>query len=240
VDDQRVGAALRAVRHHRRLRQRDVATRAHLSAATISRAEAGHLDTLSLRSVRQIGAALDVRLDLVARWRGGEIDRLLDAGHAQLEGAVIRRLTLAGWDAAPEASFSIYGERGSIDVLARHPGTGALLVVEVKTRLIDLQNLISVVDRKRRLASQVAAERGWPAAEPLARHTSVWVALASTRTNQRHVAAHADVLRAAFPADRRQLDAWLQRPEAPLAALSFLPLLHRGQARRQVRQPMGR
>ena len=41
---------------------------------------------------------------------------------------VARLLTAAGWEVAPEVSFSIYGERGVIDVLARHPTAGSLLV----------------------------------------------------------------------------------------------------------------
>jgi hypothetical protein len=42
----------------------------------VSLIERGHLDTLSLRTMRRVAAVLDVRLDLVARWRGGELDRL--------------------------------------------------------------------------------------------------------------------------------------------------------------------
>ena len=54
------------------------------------------------------------------------------------------------WIARPEVSFSIYGERGVIDLLAWHAATRSLLVVELKTELIDLQDLVSVLDRKRR------------------------------------------------------------------------------------------
>ncbi len=61
----------------------------------------------------------------------------------------------------PEVSFAVYGERGVIDILAWHPGERALLVIELKTEIVDIQDLIGTVDRKRRLARVVARDRGW-------------------------------------------------------------------------------
>jgi len=90
VDDQRFGFAVRAVRIKRGWRQADLAVRAGVSAATISRIERGHLDTLSLAIVRRVAVALDIRVDLVARWRAGELDRLLNAKHAALHEQVAR------------------------------------------------------------------------------------------------------------------------------------------------------
>lgn len=51
------------------LAQRDLADAAGVSQSVVSRAEAGHFDTLSVRVIRRVFAALDVRLDLNARWR---------------------------------------------------------------------------------------------------------------------------------------------------------------------------
>jgi hypothetical protein len=124
----------------------------------------------------------------------------------------------SAWETAPEVSFSIYGERGVIDVLAFHHPTRSLLVVELKTDLVDVQELIGAVDRYRRLAAQIAADRGW-----LAATTSAWVAVRDTRTNRRRVAAHARVLRSAFPTDGRRLRPWLRAPSGAVACLSFLP-----------------
>ena len=39
------------------------------------------------------------------------------------------------WRLSPEVSFSVYGERGIIDVLAWHPKTKILLVIELKTEV---------------------------------------------------------------------------------------------------------
>jgi hypothetical protein len=67
----------------------------------------------------------------------------------------------------PEVSFSIFGERGVIDVLAWHAATRTILVIELKTVIADVNELIGNVDRKRRLAPRVAAERGWDARDRL-------------------------------------------------------------------------
>jgi hypothetical protein len=64
-------------------------------------------------------------------------------------------------------SFSRYGERGSIDVLAWHPRRRALAVFEVKSVTPDMQAMFVGLDRKGRLAPGIARERGWePAAGP--------------------------------------------------------------------------
>lgn len=77
MDDLRSGAALRAIGIRRRLRQSDVAKRAGLSSSAVSRIERGRLDEVTLETIRRVAKAIDVRVELVARWRGGELDRLL-------------------------------------------------------------------------------------------------------------------------------------------------------------------
>ena len=60
-----------------------------------------------------------------------------------------------------EVSYSRFGERGRIDLLAWHPLTRTLLVVEVKTDLVDIQGLLGSVDAKARLAVHVSRDIGW-------------------------------------------------------------------------------
>ena len=217
----RVGMSFRAVRHRLGWRQGDVGKRAGVSTATVSRIERGHAGSLSVATMERVAAVLEIRLDLVARWRGGELDRMLASGHALMHDAVAQLLTEAGWLFASEATFSIYGERGSIDILAFHPPSSSLLVTELKTQIVDVSELLTAVDRYRRLAQAVARERGWNAET-----VSVWVVVLDGRTNRRRVAAHAPVLRAAYPQDGRQVAAWLRSPSGRLAALSFLPIVH--------------
>jgi transcriptional regulator with XRE-family HTH domain len=240
VDDQRFGAAVRAVRIRRRWRQADLAQAASVSASTISRIERGHVDTFTLEVVRRITAALDIRVDLIARWRAGDLDRLLNARHSALHEQVARmfRDDLPAWAIEPEVSFAVYGERGVIDIFAWHPGRRALLVIELKTDIVDVNDLVGTVDRKRRLARTIAVGRGW---DPVS--VSVWVIVAAGRTNRARIAAHGAMLRAAYPTDGRRITAWLRDPSHPVSALSMRQDVRGGTARadltpiRRVRVP---
>ena len=74
---------------------------------------------------------------------------------------------------AHEVSFSIWGERGVIDLLMWHPGRRALLIIELKTEIVDTGELLGTMDRRVRLARKIAEERGW---DPLT--VSSWIVLA--------------------------------------------------------------
>ena len=100
--------------------------------------------------------------DVGMRWRGGDIDRVADEGHAALVGRVASMLEGLGWQVGPEVSFSVFGERGSIDLLAWHPTARILLVIEVKTSLNSVEEMLRRQDVKVRLAAGIANERfGW-------------------------------------------------------------------------------
>lgn len=217
VDDHRFGAALRALRIRSQRTQVETAARAGVSRATISRIESGRVTGVSIAAIRRVAATLDARADLEVRWRGPGLDRLLDERHAALQQHVVRMLTGAGWACIPEASFSRYGERGSIDVFALHPPTRAILVVELKSELVDCQDLLRTMDQRRRLAPAIARERGWSPGT-----VSVWVALEARDANRRRVHQHADLFAAAYPANGRQLRRWLPAPDGPIRALSFI------------------
>lgn len=189
-----------------------------MSQVTISRLERGQVGRLRLDLVARAAGALEADIGFELRWRGGELPRTLNAGHAAMHETVARRFRrLPGWLLAPEVSFSEYGERGVIDVLAFHPATRSLLVIELKTQLVDVQGLIGTVDRYRRLAPTVGRTRGWAPGS-----VGVCVLLRDSVTNRRHVQQHRSVLAAAFPDDGRRLRRWLRDPEGSLAALAFL------------------
>lgn len=239
MEDGRLAAALRRVRVRAGLRQVDVARRAGISQTSVSEHERGHLGRTSLDTLRRHAAALDIRLDLVPRWRGPDLDRLLNAAHSQLHESLARFFVgLSGWTHVPEVSFSIYGERGVIDILAFHAATKTVLVIELKTDIVDVQELIGTLDRKARLAWVIARERGWAVSR-----VAVWVVVAESHTNRRRVAEHRAVLHSAFPKDGRSVAGWLRSPREPLAALSFWPNNAGGTARtsrvtvRRVRRP---
>jgi transcriptional regulator with XRE-family HTH domain len=241
MDDQQVGIALRSIRVSKRWRQEDLSARAGVSRTMIVRIERGRLASVPLGTIRRVAAALDARFDPLVRWQGGDLGRLVSARHAAMHEAMARLFgSLDGWTAEPEVSFSIYGERGIIDILAWHPTRRILLVIELKTEFVDINEMMGSVDRKQRLAWRIARARGW---DPVA--VGTWIVLPDNRTNRRALAAHETVLRAKFPADGRQVRPWLREPDGALSALSFLPSVASVNTRRdlapirRVNRPVG-
>ena len=217
VNDSAAGAALRTARIRRGWTQAELAAAASVSASLVSVLERGHLDDTPLRRLRQIAAALEIRVSLNLWLRAGDLDRLMNAGHAALHEDVARMLgALPGWLQLPEVSFAVYSERGVIDILAFHAPTGSLLVIELKTELVSLEDLLTTMDVRRRHATKIAAERGWQATS-----VSCWVILSDTTPNRRRAARHSATLRSAFPDDGRRMRAWLKRPSGSRRALSF-------------------
>ncbi len=215
-----------------------MARAARVSQSTVSRLERGHVDSLSVATVRRVAHVLDVRVDLVPRWRGGDLERALNAVHNALHEALARQLKrYPQWEVRSEVSFSQFGERGVIDVLGWHARTRSLLVVELKSDLLDPGGLIAQVDRYGRLAPTIAAALGWRPST-----TSCWVVVADTPGNRSRLSRHGMLLRGRFPVDGRSIPAWLQHPEARIEALSFHAVgAPRRQSRSTVRSsPVGR
>lgn len=233
MDDQRLGGLVRAVRTRRGLRQGDVARIAGVSDQTVSRLERGFARDMTGDVVRRVAGALEIRVEHSVRWRGGDLDRLINARHALLAERCVAWLEMVGgWEVRPEVSFAFFGERGAIDLLAWHAGSQALLVIELKTEIVDVGELLATLDRKARLGARVAAGLGWPPTT-----VSVLLAVAEGRTNRRRIAAHARVFGAAFPDDGRRLRGWLRRPRGTVRALTFLSDRRGGSARPGLATP---
>jgi hypothetical protein len=141
---------------------------------------------------------------------------------------------------APEVSFAVFGERGVIDILAWHPGRRALLVIELKTDIADVNELLGTAGRKRRLAIQAAVGLGWRDVRDGPPPTvSLWIIVAPGRTNRRRIEAHEAMVRSALPLDGRAMRSWLRDPARAVAALSFWPSSH-GRTGRPSRKPVRR
>jgi transcriptional regulator with XRE-family HTH domain len=217
MEDGKIGAAFRAVRTRKGTTQREVAKVARVTQSDISRLERGQLALLKLETIRRVASVLEMWLDITPRWRGAGIDRILNHAHAALQGSVLDRFRdLAGWTALPEVSFSIRGERGAIDILAWHAETRTLLIVELKTILVEPAELVRTMGQRQRLASEIAKWQGWSP-----RAVGRWVILTDTRTNRRHVSAHASVLAPLMVADGVRMRRWLREPAGSISALSF-------------------
>jgi len=221
MDDVRLGSTIRAARIRRGWRQADLARPSGVSRERISLVERGHVGAVTVDVLRSICRALEISLDLVPRWRGGDLDRMLNVRHSLLHEAVARSIVTGfpDWVLLPEASFSVYGERGIIDLLLWHPARRALLVIELKTDLVDVNEMLGTMDRKRRLAWRVARERGL---DP--ETVSAWIIVAESRTNERRVGEHRTMLRAGYPATGRSMRAWLKAPAGSIAGLSAWPM----------------
>src|SRR5436190_9675476 len=196
MDDLKVGAILRAVRIKARLRQIDVAKLAGVSQSQVSDLERGDLRRMTIRTARDIAAALGVRVELLPSWRAGEFDRLLDRDHAALAEIVVALLRSEGYEVLIEYSFNHFGERGSVDVIGWHATTRTLVVIELKSRIVDIQNLLSTMDRKARLVPPLLArECGWRAA-----HIGRLLVLPASTASRSAIGAHRVTFEVSFPA----------------------------------------
>ena len=214
MDDLRVGSVIKALRLRKRWTQTQLAAAAGVSRALVAGIEHGRLESVGVARLRRVGEALGARIEFVAR-TPVDADRLVNARHSAMHEAMARMFrSLDGWTTWAEVSFSIYGERGVIDIVAWHPARRALLIIELKTALVDVNDLLGSMDRRTRLARTIARERGINP-ETL----SAWVVLAQAPANHRRLAEHATVLRSAFPMDGRTMRRWLRDPIGTVSAL---------------------
>lgn len=219
MSDFRLGRIARALRHRLGWRQVDVARRARVSQRKISRLERGQVDNLPVGTIVRVFSVLDADLTQIVRWRGGELDRLIDEGHASVVGRVAAYLEARAWEVQVEVSFAVFGDRGSVDLLAWHSLTRTLLVVEVKTDLTSVEETIRKHDVKWRLGARLGADRfGWRPA-----NVARLLVLPSTTTARARVARHDAVFSRAYPLKGSPLRSWLRKPDGAASGLLFAP-----------------
>ncbi len=204
-----------------KLTQAAIAVSSGMSQAAISRLERGECGGLTLNAIRAVATAVGARVDVSVLWHGAELEKLLDERHAHLSGEVVRILSEWGWLAQIEVSFSVYGERGSIDILAWHAATRSLLVIEIKSVLASIEELVRRLDVKERLASGIARDRfGWQSAR-----VSRLVVMPGDRSKYRALERHATLLAAAFPVRGNGIRSWLRAPTGRLSGLWLVSLM---------------
>lgn len=129
------------------------------------------------------------------------VDRLIrDQAHARCVGAVARRLRRAGFLVATECEVGGARWRGFIDVIAMHPVTKLLLVIEIKTEIDDLGAVDRQLESYVNGAWEAARSRGW---HP--RGATGVLLLLSTDEIDRTLAAHRALIETAFPLRFRDL-----------------------------------
>ena len=192
----------------------------------VSLVERGRVGGVPVGDLHRIAGALEADLDVRLRWHGEGLDRLLDQAHAGLVDGVVRLLQRDGWATAVEVSFSIWGERGSVDVMGFHQRTGTVLVVEVKSVIPDSQAILHGLDRKTRLAPQIAGARGW-ACTAVAR----LLVVGESSTSRRRIAALGATYEIAFPVSGWTVRRWMREPAGAVSGLLFLPYARGGSTR---------
>jgi transcriptional regulator with XRE-family HTH domain len=156
-----VARAMRAVRLRNGWAQSTLGSRAGVSADTISRIERGAVAGVTIGTLAHVAEVLGASVHIQIRWRGEQLDRLIDATHAAIQQDIAQMLTLMDWHVRVEVSFNHYGDRGRVDILAYHPKWRILAIIEIKSALSDLQDTLGRLDVKVRLGRQLARELGW-------------------------------------------------------------------------------
>jgi hypothetical protein len=150
----------------------------------------------------------------------GDLDRLADGAHAYLVERTAALLEQSGCEIVLEAHTA----RGSIDALAFHRQSRMLLVVEVKSRLVDLQGTVRTLGRVAAEAASAARRLRW---HPTA--TSVLLVVGDSTTQRSVVERHRATFAIAFPMRTREMRRWLAAPEPDQAVrgLMFFPYASR-------------
>lgn len=173
----------------------------------MSRWENGALDLLSVTELEGWATALGAHLVLDLKVDGER--PLIDARHARLQARFAELLRQMGWLVSTEVSLNHYGDHGRVDVLAFHPATRILLVIEIKSRLDDLQDTLGVLDVKPRVAPTIATAEGWNPVEVVAA-----LVVAEGSTARRRIAGHA-ALFSRYTLRGKQAAEWLRHPGPP-------------------------
>jgi len=219
MDWVRLGRGIRALRKRRGWRQIDLAAAARVSQSIVARIERGLGDSVSPRSLDRVAHALGARVTIRLDWNAESLDRLLDQEHAGLLEWVAAMLRAAGWEVRTEVTFSIRGERGSVDLVAWHAEARVLLIVEIKSVVPDQQATLFTLDRKARLGAEIAAQLGRrPAA------VSRLLVIGASRTARRRVEQHRSTWDAALPDRFVEVRRFIAAPsvERPLRGLLFV------------------
>jgi transcriptional regulator with XRE-family HTH domain len=236
VDDIAVGRGVRALRRRKGWSQRELGVRAGVHKSVVCDIESGRLELVRLPTVRRVAKALGVGIEIAPRWPIADVARLLDADHAALVERVVRMLTSQGWETLIEYTFNDFGDRGSVDVLGWHPGRRALVLVEIKTRVADVQALHAAFDRKARVVPRlVARDRGWRPDM-----VGMLLVVADRHPNRDALARHAKTFEARFPSRSREARRWIREPVGNFAGVLFLPEVGASQRSSARRRSDGR
>lgn len=201
----------RSVRTDLDISQGELGQACSLSRPVISAIETGRR-AASLDDVERIATALGMSIDLVPRRPGVIAPRLHDVVHARCVAYVQRRLTAAGFTVLREVEV-VHGRwHGWIDLLAFDPRSGLLLIIEVKSSLVDLGSVERQLAWYEREAGAIARARGWRATGARS-----WLLLLDSLEVDAAISHGREVLGLAFP---RRAAAMRRELEGPVTEIS--------------------
>jgi transcriptional regulator with XRE-family HTH domain len=177
--------------------QAELARRARVSTGSVAMLETAAVNA-TLEMVGRVLEPLGIVLDLRFRVPFTE-GRQRDRAHALCVAYVQRRLERAGWLVVREVEIGANGARGWIDLLAMSPDGRHLLVIEVKTVLLDLGQIERTVGWYQRQALAAARRLGW---RPTT--TSAWLLVLMTESNEATIRDNRQALAQSFPARARE------------------------------------
>jgi transcriptional regulator with XRE-family HTH domain len=204
----RIGVIVRTGRESLRWTKTHLGERTGISRQMIAAVESGQGNP-SLDVIAALLDGLDIDLELVGR---GPIaidgSRSHDAAHAICSAYVQRRLEAGGWEVAREVRIEDGRYIGWIDLLAFHPPTRTLLVIEVKTRIDDIGAIERSIDWHARGARRAAERQGW---QP--ERIGAWVLALATDEVENELHRNRVVWDSGFPRRARGLAEDLVAPE---------------------------
>ena len=135
-----------------------------------------------------------------------------------LQNEVARLLSASGWQVGAEKSFNHFGDRGSVDVLAWRPDAGALLLIEIKTEIGNLEETLRVLDMKTRVVPGLVSRAG----EWRPRVVGTVLVLPDATAHRNVVGQYAATLAAALPSRTWAVRRWLVEPAGPIRGIWFI------------------
>jgi transcriptional regulator with XRE-family HTH domain len=223
-----VGTTIRDGRHRLGITQSELARRAGVSQATISRVERGLAAAIPLATAGRLMDGLEIRLEASARpplVAGGPTEH--DAIHVRVLTYAERRLRARGFETAREVPIGADRVRGWLDLLAWRPDDRVAILIEIKGDIHDVGAFERQISWYEREAWAATRRLGWRPARVV-----VGGLVLASEHNAAIVRAHGEALRRRFPTPAVGLESVLSgaTPGGPLRALAFVDPLRRGRS----------
>jgi hypothetical protein len=167
----------------------------------VSAIENGRVSDLTFSRAERLFEAMGARLVITVDAPFlGDRQRQREPAHSRCSAHVVSRLRRAGWQVATEVEVGGDRSRGWIDLLAFHPVTGWLLVIEIKTEIHDLGAIERSLGWYEREARRAAQRLGW-----YPKRSIGCLLLLATTANDVRLSANRESFGIGFPARARDL-----------------------------------